>query len=88
MGPGAVGIVDKAVFLPLVQGKATLAETRAEMIARTIHLFAETTNTPLYVICGDNDELYPDSVLLYETLKKHGKETWFKSYPGEGHGLT
>ncbi|MBA7636483.1 hypothetical protein ES703_44103 [subsurface metagenome] len=88
LGPGAIGIVDKAVFLPLLQGKATLAETRAEMIARTIHLFAENTNAPLFIICGDNDELYPDSVLLYETLKKHGKETWFKSYPGEGHGLT
>jgi dienelactone hydrolase len=87
-GKGAVGIIDRAVLLPLLNGSATMVETRAEMIARTIHLFAEHTNSPMYVICGDKDGLYPDSEVLFEALKKHGKETWFRNYPGERHGFT
>jgi dipeptidyl aminopeptidase/acylaminoacyl peptidase len=87
-GGGAVAILDRAVLVPLVQGKATLAETRAEMISRTIYPFAEHTNSPVYFICGEEDHLCPDVVILYESLKALGKETWYKGYPGEGHGFT
>ena len=87
-GQGAVGVVDEAVFMPYLKGQASLAETRIEMIARTIHLFAEHTQCPLLIVCGDKDDLYQQSVNLYETLKKLGKPCWFEIFPGEGHGLT
>ena len=85
---GAVGILDRAVLVPLVQGKATMEETRSEMIARTVRLFAKHTKAPVYFITGGNDPLTPDVEVLHETIKELGKETWFKIYPGEGHGFT
>ncbi len=87
-GGGAVAIVDRAVLVPLVRGKATMEETRAEMIARTVRLFAKHTKAPVYFVSGDKDHLTPDVEVLYETIKELGKETWFKNYPGEGHGFT
>lgn len=59
-----------------------------EMMARTVHLFAEHTQYPLLIVCGDKDNLYQHSVNLYKTLKKLGKPCWFETFPGEGHGLT
>lgn len=84
---GAVGTVDLAVFRPLVLGRASAVKTREEMIARTAYLFAKHTNTPLYIICGGEDPLLPDSEQLYLALLAHGKKTCIKIYPGEKHGF-
>ncbi|HEY8741908.1 MAG TPA: prolyl oligopeptidase family serine peptidase [Chloroflexota bacterium] len=80
-------LVDQ-IFGPLLAGHSSLAETRRQMIVRTPHLFAERTNCPLLLVCGDQDNLYEHTVGLDVALAGAGKEHEFRMFPGEGHGFT
>ncbi len=80
-------LVDQ-IFGPLLAGQASLAETRRQMIVRTPHLFAERTNCPLLLVCGDQDNLYEHTIGLDIALARAGKEHEFRMFPGEGHGFT
>ncbi|MDO8611395.1 MAG: prolyl oligopeptidase family serine peptidase [Dehalococcoidia bacterium] len=75
------------LFLPLVEGQATLERTRLEMIARTPYLFAHHTRCPLLLVCGDADDLYPDAVELDAALAGAGKEHEIHIFPGQHHGF-
>ena len=77
----------RLIFGPLARGEMTLEQTRREMIARTVRLFAGRTRCPLLVVCGDQDGLYEHSIDLDIALARAGKEHEFRVFPGEAHGL-
>ncbi|GEM_PF-2029545 len=79
-------LVDQ-IFGPLLAGQASVEETRRQMIVRTPHLFAERTNCPLLLVCGDQDNLYEHTIGLDIALARAGKEHEFRIFPGEGHGF-
>jgi len=77
-----------AVFWPLVQGSATVQQTRYEMIARTPRLFADHTLCPLLIACGDGDPGYQHSIALDAALGAAGKEHEFHAFRGVGHSIS
>ncbi len=81
------GIAFSRLFGTLVEGRATLEQTRLEMVARTPYLFAGQTLCPLLLVCGDADDLYPDAVELDAALAGAGKEHEIHIFPGQHHSF-
>jgi dipeptidyl aminopeptidase/acylaminoacyl peptidase len=83
----AVTATLRAVFLPLIEGRRTLAETRREMIVRTPRLFAGRTRCPLLLAAGDRDDIYAHTVALDADLTRAGKAHEFVIFSGMGHAI-
>lgn len=77
----------RAVFRPLIEGRASVAQTRREMIARGPRFFAGRTRCPLLLACGDRDDIYQHTVALDVALGREGKEHEFAVFAGLGHAV-
>ncbi len=77
----------RAVFQPLVEGRATLEQTRREMVVRTPRLFADRTRCPLLLAAGEWDDIYARAVALDAALVRAAKAHEFVLFPGMGHAI-
>jgi dipeptidyl aminopeptidase/acylaminoacyl peptidase len=80
-------MITHGIFQPWLEGRRTLRQTRQEMIVRTAHLFADRTQCPVFVVCGDADPLCDQAVTLDIALARAHKEHEFRIFPKEDHGF-